>query len=203
MLSLVDKGVVRRKEFGKKKKEIYYVDLDVAAKHLGDGDGAVVASEEERRVGKLELQRCGVREVGLQREMKSVLQELSNEELAKRLGEEEATVEGLRDRVASANGRIGNSQDEDTSRKRNKFKKPMSAFGAKRGLEECNMTSKEIKVRFNFMRTEWKGRKEKCNDFIDNLADAMEKKLKDVHKTLDIVTDQMEGVTLPLKKVVD
>jgi len=49
-------------------------------------------------------------------------------------------------------------------------------------------------VRFNLMRTEWKGRKDKCNDLIDNLMDAMEQKLKNACEALDIVTDEMEGV---------
>jgi len=44
------------------------------------------------------------------------------------------------------------------------------------------------------MRAEWRERKAKTNDFVDQIADAMEKKPKDVVKLLDIETDEMAGV---------
>ena len=49
------------------------------------------------------------------------------------------------------------------------------------------------------MRGEWKKRKEQCMDFVDHVADGMEKKRKDVIKVLDIDTDEMNGVALPPK----
>jgi len=209
------------KEFGKRKKEIYYVDIEKASKDLShssasgdDSDGGenstnAVVSNDEMRAGKMELQNCMTRQAGLQREMKSVLLDLSNDDLTKKLEEEETLANGLRSRVNAAKGRIETSHNDSGGASRSSFAKRganygtqiRSTFQAKR--EEDNMTSKQIKTRFNFMRMEWKARKEKCNDFIDNLADAMEKRLKDVHKTLDVVTDQMEGVVLPPKQVID
>jgi hypothetical protein len=53
------------------------------------------------------------------------------------------------------------------------------------------------------MRDEWKKRKDKCMDFIDQLADGMEKKPKDVVKLLDLETDEMEGVAMPAKHEID
>ncbi|KAL3912354.1 MAG: hypothetical protein SGILL_006916 [Bacillariaceae sp.] len=50
------------------------------------------------------------------------------------------------------------------------------------------------------MRDEWKNRKTKCMDFCENLADGMEKKVKDIVKLLEIETDEMEGIVkLPSK----
>jgi len=206
------------KEFGKRKKEIYYVDIDKASKDLshssasGDDGGKstnATASSDEMQARKVELQSCMARQVGLQREMKRVLQELSNDDLTKKLEEEETVANGLRSRVTAAKGRIETSHDDSGGGGRSSLAKRganygtqiRSTFQTKR--EEDTMTSKQIKTRFNFMRLEWKARKEKCNDFIDNLADAMEKRLKEVHKTLDVVTDQMEGVVLPPKQVID
>ena len=203
MLSLLDKGVVRKKEFGKaRKKEIYYVDVDMGLKELNNG-GSKAASENEIREAKVELQRCNDRQIALQRELQGVLQELSNDDLETRLTEETAVVEGLRSHVMGAKERIETPSDDKVNPSFNRYGKPNPALKMKRGADESNMTSQQIKVKFNFMRGEWKKRKEKCVDFIDNLADAMEKKLKDVHKILEIETDQMENVVMPPKQVID
>jgi 26S proteasome regulatory subunit (ATPase 3-interacting protein) len=53
------------------------------------------------------------------------------------------------------------------------------------------------------MRAEWKSRKEKCMDFIDQLADGMEKKPKEIIKLLELETDEMVGVTIPPKHVIE
>jgi hypothetical protein len=49
------------------------------------------------------------------------------------------------------------------------------------------------------MRDEWKDRKTKCRDFVDQLADGLEKPIKAVVKLLELETDEMEGVTVPPK----
>ena len=200
MLSLLDKNIVRKKEFGKRNKEIYYVDLDKAMAKLAGPEGLQRASVEETQAAKMELQRCMAKDAELQREMKSVLHELSNSDLGKRLKDEEEELEKLRARVIAAKGRISNSNDRKTS---NKVGARASTFRFSREAASSNLTSKQIKVRFNYMRAEWRERREKCNDFIDNLADAMEKKLKDVHRLLDIETDKMAAVTMPPKKVIE
>ena len=58
-------------------------------------------------------------------------------------------------------------------------------------------------MRINYMRGEWKKRKEKCGDFIDQLADAMEKKPKDVMKTLELESDESCDAVLPPKYDID
>jgi len=208
MLSLRDKKIVRMKEFGKRNMEIYYVDIDKAWKdlqHSANSSSNNIGSGDEIQARKVELQSCMARQMGLQKEMKVVLQELSNDDLIKRLEEEETIVKRLRSRVTAAKDRIDTSPDDSggesflSKRVDNYGTQIRSAFKQ----EEGNMTSKQIKTRFNFMRMEWKKRREKCDDFIDNLADAMEKKLKEVHKTLDVVTDQMDGAVFPSKQVID
>jgi hypothetical protein len=53
------------------------------------------------------------------------------------------------------------------------------------------------------MRGEWKKRKDKCIDFVEQLADGMEKKVKDVVKLLELETDEMEGVKMPPKHTIE
>jgi hypothetical protein len=60
-----------------------------------------------------------------------------------------------------------------------------------------------MKMRINAMRGEWKKRKEQCMDFVETLADGLEKKPKDVVKMLELETDEMEGVTMPPKHEID
>eukprot|EP00978_Attheya_sp_CCMP212_P010313 scaffold24884_cov54-Attheya_sp.AAC.6 len=66
--------------------------------------------------------------------------------------------------------------------------------------EQC---PRRMKMRINAMRSEWKKRKDKTTDFVEMLADGMEKKVKDVIKLLDVETDESEGVKMPPKHMVD
>ena len=58
----------------------------------------------------------------------------------------------------------------------------------------------KLKVKINRIRGEWKNRKEKCMDFVGQLADGLEKPMKDVvRKVLELATDEDAGVKLPAK----
>lgn len=59
--------------------------------------------------------------------------------------------------------------------------------------------SKSLKTLSNLWREEWIKMKRKCTDFVDRMADGMEKKPKECMKLLDIETDESEGVSLPEK----
>ena len=50
------------------------------------------------------------------------------------------------------------------------------------------------------MRGEWKSRKQQCVEFVDQLADAMDKKRTQVINMLDIETDEKAGEKLPPKR---
>jgi hypothetical protein len=56
-----------------------------------------------------------------------------------------------------------------------------------------------LKQQINHLRKEWKVRKDKCTAFVEQLADGLEKKPKDVLGLLDIDTDEMNHVVMPAK----
>jgi len=60
-----------------------------------------------------------------------------------------------------------------------------------------------LKRQINFYRDEWNKRKQKAMDFVENMADAMEKKVKDVHNLLGIETDEMMKVKMPSRYTVE
>ena len=49
-------------------------------------------------------------------------------------------------------------------------------------------------------RDEWAKRKRQCRDVLENLADGLEKKIKDVEKMLEIETDELARCELPAKE---
>jgi hypothetical protein len=193
MLSLVDKGIVRRKEFGNKvKKELYWVDIESATKHVY---GNTLPSLLEMENAKAELLQILNEESNYLETMKRMEMELSNEDLSTKLQQEETSLANLKERVQQAKDRIleKTSQSSKSSSLQGKLGRPLS-------FKDKPKTRKQLKKEINRMRNEWKARKEKCTDFIDNLADAMEKRPKDVIKLLDIETDEMLGVKIPPKQ---
>jgi len=176
MLSLLDKQIIKKKEFGtKRKKELYYLNSDQIMKNCTN----TIANAEERKATKAQLRNYLTRESTLEHKVKQTLSELSNNALVNRIKEEENNMEQLRLRLDAVRGRSTNNNNKNNVK-----------------------TLEQMKVRINTMRNEWRIRKEKCTDFLDNLADAMEKKTKDIAKVLEIETDQMVGVTMPPKHVI-
>jgi len=176
MLSLLDKQIIKKKEFGtKRKKELYYLNSDQIMKNCTN----TIANAEERKATKAQLRNYLTRESTLEHKVKQTLSELSNNALVNRIKEEENNMEQLRLRLDAVRGRSTNNNNKNNVK-----------------------TLEQMKVRINTMRNEWRIRKEKCTDFLDNLADAMEKKTKDIAKVLEIETDQMMGVTMPPKHVI-
>lgn len=55
---------------------------------------------------------------------------------------------------------------------------------------------KTIQKRVDSTYLQWRQRKRKCMDFIDNLSDAMEKHPKEVIKMLELETDEMVGIKI-------
>eukprot|EP00557_Chaetoceros_sp_GSL56_P000138 CAMPEP_0176499622 /NCGR_PEP_ID=MMETSP0200_2-20121128/13034_1 /TAXON_ID=947934 /ORGANISM="Chaetoceros sp., Strain GSL56" /LENGTH=551 /DNA_ID=CAMNT_0017898071 /DNA_START=125 /DNA_END=1780 /DNA_ORIENTATION=+ len=200
MLSLVDKGIIRRKEFGNKvKKELYWVDIESATKQVY---GNTLPSHIEMENAKAELQQILDEESKYLETMKRMKMELSNEELSIKVQEEDAFLDNLRERVRQAKDRISNNTSQSSKSSSRLAGGGGSALRKKLTSSKENKpkTRKHLKKEINRMRNEWKARKEKCTDFIDNLADAMEKKPKDVIKMLDIETDEMLGVKIPPKQ---
>ena len=200
MLSLLDKGVVRRKEFGKNKKEMYWVDLEKATKEIYK---ECIPSGEDMQKAKSELN-TALEEENMHIEvLKGMESELTNEELAKQLEEEEKNVLELRTRMQEAKDRIAGKDNAPQGGNPGTGGKNQSRFAKFRGPPKKPKTRKQLNKAFNEMRGEWKSRKEKCMDFIDNLSDAMEKRPKEVMKMLEFETDEMLGVNLPPKRNLD
>ena len=58
---------------------------------------------------------------------------------------------------------------------------------------------KIVKSRINNMRSEWVKRKRFAMDFVENLADGLDKKPKEVVKILELDTDEAENAVMPPK----
>lgn len=197
MLSLLDKQVVRRKEVGNKiKKEIYWIDIEKASKEFY---GTTMSTESERLQADVELKQTLQKEQEVRKVLSDFSSELSNQELSmqvNRLNEEVAQlqthVQQVKDRIANASK--NSSQPIGNSR---------LLVGMKQNLSKKPLTKNQLKKNINSMRLEWKSRKEKCVDFVENFADAVEKKPKDIYKLLEVETDEMNGVKIPPKQPLD
>jgi predicted transcriptional regulator len=192
LLSLLDKQWVVKKDFTSKKggrsKELYWANQTAKNKELSEILRFI--SPEELREAHNELTNLQRQEVSLAKELGQTMQEPSNDDLTTQLQNVEEEVHALETRLQATLTRIQSTQQ-----------KPSEPKGGKKGGKENNQ--RRVKIRINKMRAEWKKRKEKCTDFIDMLADGMEKKVKDCFKLLELETDESEGVKMPPKHVVD
>jgi hypothetical protein len=109
------------------------------------------------------------------------------------LEDEEKTAGDLRERVQDAKDRIAGKiigSQEGSAGPGGLNQSRLARFSAP---PKKPKTKKQLNKEFNSMRSEWKSRKEKCMDFIDNLSDAMEKHPKEVVKILELETDENSG----------
>ena len=60
-----------------------------------------------------------------------------------------------------------------------------------------------MKIRINSMRKSWIDTKRKCMDFVENLADGLDKKTKETLNIVGIETDENEGVAIPDLKLIE
>ena len=176
MLTLVDKNLVQTKEFpaGKtgRTKTLYWANQDARSKDVENTD----ASEEERMGTANELGGMQQRLRSIHAELQSVLAEPTNAELAVQVQAAEAELAALRKQAAETRERIA------------------AAAGSGKSTNPA-----KLKKSINSMREVWRKRKLSCMDFVDNMADAMEKSRKDAIKVLDVETDEACVVKLPPK----
>lgn len=202
MLSMVDKNLVIRKEFAsasKNVKTLYWANHGATAKELS---ASHQATREEMQLTKLELEQLTKSEAALQRELTSVLDTASNEQLEHQILTEQTQLDNLTKQLAEVNNRIiSQKQGPKLVSRTQSFGRSQVPLKSAASLarEHC---PRRLRIRINKMRTEWKTRKEKCMDFVEVLADGLEKKPRDVIKLLDIETDEMLGVTMPPKHAV-
>ena len=186
LISLVDKKLISKKDFPSTKgaaKTLYWANLEMAnhkdaARALGDQ-----CTEEDMGAAQLEHSKLINQCLQIERAVETLLGELTNDELDERPSQLESELRAIQERIQKAKD-------------------------FKRGLKTKETSAKDksprlMKLRVNAYREEWKSRKEKTIIFVENLADAMEKKVKDVVKLLEIETDEMVGVKIPPKHVVE
>lgn len=197
MLSLLDKNIVRKKEFGKKvKKELYWVDFEKATNELY-GNNLPTITEIERT--KVELNAVLQEEKSLLEILRGMESELSNEELTKHIECGERALDEIKVKLKSAKVRI--EEKKMRPEVKDAYQHNERVRFAKLGQPKKHKSRNQLNIEINGMRGEWKCRKDKCNDFIENLADALEKGSKEVHKMLEVETDEMTGVRIPPKKI--
>jgi predicted transcriptional regulator len=198
MLSLTDKNLIIKKDFTSAKgrtKTLYWANHDSKAKEVA----AAMASPEEIEETTTELEGLRRQQASLSSALAGLSGQISNEELTSQLAREEAELEALREQVGAAKARIQAVRAPPKQTKSILGRGPVKSAA----LLARERDPRRTKMRINAMRAEWKKSKEKCMDFIELLADGMEKKAKDVIKLLDIETDEMEGVKMPPKHVID
>lgn len=201
MLSLLDKGIVQRKEFGKKvKKELFWVDLEKATNEIYKDK---VPTMEDMQKAKLEQRRVSEEEIMQIQILKGTESDFTNDELSKRLEDEEKNAGDLRARVQEAKDRIAGKTNVSQGGSAGPGGLHQSRLARFSAPPKKPKTKKQLNKEFNYMRSEWKSRKEKCMDFIDNLSDAMEKHPKEVVKMLELETDEISGVKIPPKRDLD
>jgi hypothetical protein len=193
MLSLVDKNVVMKKEFttakGNRTKVLYWANYDSKSKEC---TVALPATDTEQKAAVIELEQTHKELSSVNNILANLLNGPSNTELTNQLQKNEVEVRTMKDTLRSMNERIATA---------NRQHAPLSNKGTvnnnSKAAVALAMCPIRLQLRINAMRKEWKNRKEKCIDFIDQLADGLEKKPKDVITILDIETDEMYKAVMP------
>ena len=201
MLSFVDKKLVICKEFPSKNanrepKKLYWATQVTLSESEGGGkgkNGGAVTKEltkllvpaEDIEKARSELSQLVHRYHGVQNELQPMLDVPSNQQLDEGMAVDEETLGRIRGEIRAINDRISStsSAPAPSSHGAGRFQKPPAA-------RPRNPIA--LKRNINGMLGEFKSRKRKCMDFVENLADAMEKKVKDVtgEKVLCLETDE-------------
>ena len=202
LLALLDKGWILKKEFtskGGRSKVLYWANQESKNKELLTA--LQMPSADDISTSQEELKQLHEEDKRLSHLTAQITSGPSNEELVGLLQSAEATVAELERNRQAILTRI-----EQAKKKAANQPSSMPIGGRKQppANKKKNITPLYLKKRINTMRDEWRKRKNKCMDFVENLADGMEKKVKDIcTKVLDIDTDESEGVKMPPKHILD
>lgn len=202
LLSLVDKQWVVKGEYGPKNgtgrtKELYWANQGCTSRELWDHRLDFVP-QSDINAARAELGSLQQRQRALQQDLAQILQEPSNEELEVQCQAGERAVQALEGRLDAMRDRIAAASSSSSSKR-----PPVSVNRPRPGAVQAKPPSPGLlKRRINTMRDEWRKRKATCMDFVAQLADGMDKKVKDVVKLLELETDEAEGVTMPPRHVI-
>ena len=195
MLSLIDKALISKKTFNSAKsgrsKTLYWALYGARAKEVS----ALIASSEDIESAKRQLSSLRGKAFEIKQELNDAESQVSNEELDMKIRAERERLVHLSGEIDNIKARIQATQPKGVSEKRMKGP-PRSKEELAR--EQCPL---RMKTRINHMRKEWVERKAKCTDLIEQMAEGMEQKPKQIVKLLDVETDEMVGVKLPPKRL--
>lgn len=186
MLSLIDKNLVIKKEY--KQKVLYWANQDAKRKETA----ALEVSPDEFKAANDEYAQLLKQQQSISAETSALLKELSNRALEDEIKKSETEVSEMNKRVILV---LVEKEKLEAEKRRAALTKSSEEL-KKIELEKCPQRKKK---RINAMREEWRKRKLKCMDFVDQLEDAMEKKRKDVLKLLEIEMDEDVGAKMPPK----
>jgi hypothetical protein len=196
MLSLLDKDIVRKKEFNSKSgktKELYWANQDSKAKELQK----LIPTQHDIEIVQQQSKSLSHQYDNLCRELAILTEQLGNDEIDSRIHSLETTVQSFRNEQQECQERIEAFSAGMSSSPHSNKNQGNSAV-----KNEMEKDPHRLVLRILAMREEWQSRKRKSMDFVDQLADGMEKKPRDIIKLLDIETDEMEGVTMPPKRTI-
>lgn len=213
MLSLTDKKVVIKKEFvpskpGGRTRVLYWANQDSTAKETqaalrqDDNDGSSgPATPEAMERARQELVSLRQQTADQMSELEAVLKTPANSELPGQIQKAQDQLESMRAVLHETKERIAAAEKEDDDNTGSARVVGIAATTFRRKKKRRERCPRKLKMKINSIRNQWKDRREKCTDFVDQLADAMEKRVKDVVKLLDVETDEMAKATLPPKYI--
>mmetsp|Transcript_420 Transcript_420/g.911 ORF Transcript_420/g.911 Transcript_420/m.911 type:complete len:667 (-) Transcript_420:98-2098(-) len=208
LLGLIDKKWIIKKEFksGKRSKELYWANQISKDKKLWALECLQLPTSDKIKETRLELATLQQKQKSLAKEIADVEKTPSNKQLSGLCETAQQQVDELSKKLDAVKQRIHSSTNGKTKTK-TKTKplqqQPRRNFKQNPKKAMTGITPLGLKKRINAMRDHWVKRKRKCMDFCDQLADGMEKKVKDVvHKVLELETDEAENAVLPPKHVV-
>lgn len=212
LLTLIDKNWVIKKEFQSKSrsKELYWANQECSDPNLWKLECLQVPSQDDIHATRTELATLQRKQKIISRDIELVHKTPSNEQLIILCEQAEQEVQQLQQKLEAVQNRISSSASSSANPKsvfggggggnrlNNNNKNVHTVGKKKKTITKPQLTPLQLKKRINKMRDQWKKRKVKCMDFVESLADGMEKKVKDViHKVLALETDEMEDVKLP------
>jgi ribulose bisphosphate carboxylase small subunit len=200
LLSLIDKGWVIKKEFESKSrsKELFWANQVCTDKKSWNLDCMKLPSMDDIHKTRTELGSLQQKQKLLHREIEAIEKTPSNEQLSILCNNSQQEVNVLQHKLTAVQNRISTSSSIAPT-------KSKKMLPIKKNNNNKPLTPIQIKKRINKMRDEWLKRKRKCMDFVDQLSDGLEKKVKDVvHKILELETDEMEegNIKIPPRYVV-
>ena len=193
MLSLLDKKLVISKDFPSKKgeKKLFWANPMSTSEIVG-GKTAVAKELSKLIVSDEDMVKAETTQKELTNKLRSIGEELrpllavpTLKQLDDDISKEEKELQQLQSEITTIRQRLEAASKPNSKSLINphsRFKKPPSKPRDKSSLKRS----------INTMTCEYKKRKRQCMDFVENLADAMEKKVKDATKLLDLETDEVE-----------